>query len=308
MICLDLSVIKSHIFLKLTNYLYMKKIFLFSIAFFLFSGCSLQKMAVRSSTGLLYHGLDAIYQEPDLKIAEQAIASDLKLVEGFLRADPGNKKLLLLLTQGYASYSLGFVEDEEPARAKLFYLRARDYGLRLLQKTSAFKKGIPEQEKPFISALHNLRREDVPALFWCAFAWAGWINLSKDDPQAVFDLGKVKAMMRRVLELDEGYFFGAAHLFFGSVYGSLPKMLGGNPQKAYRHFQQCETLSGGKFLLVYVYLARYYAQPKLDEALFDSYLKKVLQAPANVLPGYQLITAIAKNKAQTLMTKKEDLF
>ena len=48
--------------------------------------------------------------------------------------------------------------------------------------------------------------------------------MSKDDPQAIFDLGKVKAMMNRVLELDEGFFFGSAHLFFGSVYGSLPKM------------------------------------------------------------------------------------
>ncbi len=273
-----------------------------------FSGCSLQKIALRTTTGLLYSSIDAIYQEEDLIIAEQAIASDLKLVEGLLQSDPENKDLLLLLTQGYASYSMGFVEDRSEGRAQLFYLRARDYGLRLLRTTRAFKDSIPAKESNFVSRLSRLKKKDVPALFWTAFAWAGWINLSKDNPQAIFELGKVKAMMQRVLELDEGFFFGAAHLFFGSIYGSLPRMLGGDPEKAREHFDRCLKISDGKFLLAYVYLARYYAQPLLDEALFDKYLKIVLQAPTDILPGYQLITAIARKKAQKWIVKKEDLF
>jgi len=272
------------------------------------SGCSLQKIALRTTTGLLYSSIDAIYQEEDLIIAEQAIASDLKLVEGLLQSDPENKDLLLLLTQGYASYSMGFVEDQSEGRAQLFYLRARDYGLRLLRTTRAFKDSIPAKESNFVSRLSRLKKKDVPALFWTAFAWAGWINLSKDNPQAIFELGKVKAMMQRVLELDEGFFFGAAHLFFGSIYGSLPKMLGGDPEKAREHFDRCLKISGGKFLLAYVYLARYYAQPLLDEALFDKYLKIVLQAPTDILPGYQLLTAIARRKAQKWIVKKEELF
>ena len=286
----------------------MRKGWFLLIGVLLLSGCSIQKIALKATSGLFYSGMDAIYRESDLQIAEQAIASDLKLLEGFYLSDPSNRDILLMLTQGYASYSLGFVEDVEPGRAKLFYLRARDYGLQLLRFTRAFKDSIPTEEEAFIQRLTRLEKKDVPALFWTAFAWAGWINLSKDDPQAVFDLRKVKAMMKRVIELDEGYFFGSAHLFFGSVLGSLPKMLGGNPEKAREHFQRALELSHEKFLMTYVYLARYYAQPKLDEALFDKYLKHVLQAPMDILPGYQLITAIAKQKAQRLITKKEELF
>ncbi len=287
----------------------MKKIiYIFPFLIFFFTACSLQKIALKSTTGLLYHGIDAIYQESDLQIAEQAIASDLKLLEGLYRADPDNKDVLLMLTQGYASYSLGFVEDDDSERAKLFYLRARNYGLKLLQKTKAFKKGIPETEKAFVERLSLLKEEDVAPLFWTAFAWGGWINLSKDDPQAIFDLGKVKAMMKRVLELNENFFFGAAHLFFGSVFGALPKMLGGDPQKAKEHFQRVIDLTGGKFQLAYVYLARYYALTTLNEELFDEYLQKVLEAPVDILPGYELITAIAKDKARRLLAKKEDLF
>jgi len=287
----------------------MTKFWLFLFPLLLvFSGCSIQKIALRSTTGLLYYGIDAIYQEQDLQIAEQAIASDLKLLDGLHLADPENKDILLMLAQGYSSYSLGFVEDVSVERAKMFYLRARDYGFDLLRTTSAYKDSIPVREEAFIERLSLLKKNEVPALFWTAFAWGGWINLSKDNPQAVFDLGKVKAMMNRVIALDEGYFFGAAHLFFGSIYGALPRMLGGDPEKAQAEFNRCLEISGDKFVLAYVYLARYYAQPTLDEALFDKYLKIVMQAPPDILPGYELITSIAKEKARLLITKKQDLF
>jgi hypothetical protein len=118
----------------------------------------------------------------------------------------------------------------------------------------------------------------------------------------------VKAMMQRVLELDEGYFYGTAHLFFGSIYGSLPRILGGDPEKARMHFEKCLVLNNERLMLGYVYLARYYAQPLLDEALFDKYLKMALQAPTDVLPENKLLTAIAKDKAQKLIIKKQDLF
>jgi TRAP transporter T-component len=213
-----------------------------------------------------------------------------------------------LLTQGYASYSLGFVEDDSLERAKLFYLRAREYGFKLLQTTSVFKDSIPQREQLFIDRLNRLKKNDVPAIFWTGFAWGGWINLSKDNPQAIFDLGKVKAMMNKVIELDEGFFFGSAHLFFGTLSGALPKILGGDPENARQHFERCLTLSSNKFILAYVYLARYYALTLLDEDLFDQYLQKVDEASLQILPENKLITAIAKEKARRLERKKTELF
>ena len=275
---------------------------------FFFSGCSLQKLAIKSTTPIFSNGVEAIYEETDLQLAEQAIASNLKLLEGFHISDPKNKDILLLLTQGYASYSLGFVEDDSVERAKLFYLRARDYGFKLLRTTSAFKDSIPLREQLFIARLNHLKKKDVPAIFWTAFAWGGWISLSKDDPQAIFDLGKVKAMMNKVIELDEGFFYGSAHLFFGTISGALPKILGGDPENAKKHFERCLTLSNNKFVLAYVYLARYYAQPLLDENLFDQYLQRVEEASLQILPESKLITAIAKEKARLLKEKKEELF
>lgn len=285
----------------------MKIALIFASTVLFLLNCSVQKIALNATTGLVEYGIDAIYAEPDLKIAEQAVASNLKLLEGFHLADKKNKKLLLMLTQGFASYSLGFLEDDEPDRASLFYLRAKDYGLQLLSHTKAFKDSIPTKEANFRNALKYLKPKDVPALFWCAFAWAGWVNLNRDNPQAVFELNIVKAMMQRVLELDETFFFGAAHLFFGAMNASMPKMLGGDPEKAREQFDRCLEISDGKFLIAKVYLARYYAVGTLDEELFDKTLTEVLNAPEDILPGYELLTSVAKDKAKKLMDRKEDL-
>lgn len=285
----------------------MKKPLVLLASLLIFTSCSFQKIALNTTAGLFSYGMEALYAEPDLQIAEIAIASNLKLLEGFHRADPKNKKLLLFLTQGFASYSLTFLENSEPERASRFYLRAKDYGFQLLGHTKAFKNGVPSTEAEFVKRLPFIKKKDVPALFWTAFAWAGWINLNRDNPRAVFELNMVKAMMSRVLELDEAFFFGGAHLFWGSIYGSIPPMLGGSPKKAKEHFESVIRLTNGKFLLAYVYYARFYAVTTLNEELFDSLLDKVEQAPADVLPGYELITSFAKQQARRLMKQKEDL-
>lgn len=285
----------------------MRRLVLLPVGILLLTGCSLQKIALKSTTGLFSYGVDALYAEPDLKIAEIAMVSNLKLLEGFQRAEPGNKTLLLLLTQGYASYAMAFLEDAEPERASALYRRATEFGLKLLQQTSAYKEGIPEKEADFVERLTKIKKSQVAALFWTAFAWGGWINLNRDDPQAVFDLSKVKAMMERVLQLDEGFFFGSAHLFWGSTYGSIPKMLGGDPEKAKDHFDRALEISEGKFLMAQVYYARYYAVTTLNEELFTELLNDVLKAPENILPGFELLTSLAKHKAGELLAKKEEI-
>lgn len=270
-------------------------------------GCSLQKMALKTTSGLFAYGIDALYAEPDLQIAETAIVSNLKLLEGFHRADPKNKAILDLLIQGYAGYAQAFLEDQSPERASRIYLRARDYGFRRLALSKAFKDGIPRKEADFVARLPYIQKAELPTLFWTAFAWGGWVNLNRDDPQAVFDLSKVKAMMKRVLELDDTYFFGAAYLFWGSIYGSIPPMLGGNPEKAKENFEKALKVANKKFLIGQVYYAQYYATTTLNEALFDELLNQVMAAPVDILPGYELLTQVAKRKARNLMARKDDL-
>ena len=92
----------------------------------------MEKFIIRQSGTLLDYGAVAIYEETDLILAEQALASNIKLLEGMIKGDPENQHLLMLTSQAIAGYALGFVEDEAPERAKPLYLRARDYAARVL--------------------------------------------------------------------------------------------------------------------------------------------------------------------------------
>jgi len=268
----------------------------------------LQTVAVKSTTGILDEGMKAVFEESDLTLAGQAIASDLKLLEALHKSDPGNDHLLVMLTQAYAGYALGFVEDQDPERAKMFYARARDYGLEVLRKNKDFDRALGESPESFSRGVDTFSDEDVPALFWTANAWASLINLSIGDPEAVGDLYKVNAMMDFVLKHDEKFFYGSAHLYFGTILATTPKALGGNPGKAKEHFEQCLSIGEGKFLLPYVYYAKSYAVQVQDSTLFRSLLTKVEDAPIDILPEQRLVNAIAKEKAKALLAKMPDLF
>ena len=151
-------------------------------------------------------------------------------------------------------------------------------------------------------------KKELEPLFWTAYSWSGWINLSLDNPQAFVDLSYVEIMMQRVLELDDTFFHASVYLFYGSLWGIKPLMLGGNLQKADENFKKNIELTGGNFLLSYIYYAKYYAAKMLDEELFDAQLLKVEQTPVDVLPGYQLLNVIAKKKAGYLEQSKDELF
>jgi hypothetical protein len=286
----------------------MQKILSTIILIFLFQACSLDRFVIRQTGAILDYGVIALYEETDLKLAEQALASDIKLLEGMIKGDPENEHLLLLTSQALAGYALGFAEDEEPERAKSLYLRAKEYGLRVLRNDDSFVDSEEKSLEQFTTAVNNLEREYIGAIFWTAFAWAGWINLSLDNPQALIELPKVQVLMQRVYDMDETYFHASPHLFFGSVWGTKPRMMGGDPEKAKEHFEKNLQITQGKFLMTYVYYARFYAAKTLDEDLFNEFIVKIENTPADVLPGYQFLNMIAKKKAEYLKELREEWF
>ena len=286
----------------------MQKFILLLFSLIFLYSCSMEKFVIRQTSTLLDYGVEALYEETDLVLAEQALASNIKLLEGMIKGDPENRHLIMLTSQAIAGYALGFVEDEEPERAKPLYLRARDYAARVLLQ---YDFNLTEENiliEEYIQKVKLVENDELDALFWAAFSWAGWINLSLDNPQAFIDLPKVEALMNRVLEIDSTYYHGAGLLFFGSVWGTKPRMLGGDPEKAKQYFDKNLEVTNGNFLLSYVYYAKYYAAKTLDEDLFNYYLNKVKETPNNVLPGEQFLNAIAKKKADFLLAKTEDIF
>jgi tetratricopeptide (TPR) repeat protein len=269
------------------------------------SGCTVKQVVARSTTGIIQDAFAAFNEEEDLILAEGAAASNLKLLEGLLKADPNNRELLLLAARGFGGYAYAFAEEKDGDRAGRLYLRGRDYGLRLL-RLDGFS--TPAKLEGFQRAVKRLERGAVPAIFWTAYDWANWINLNKNSPRALADLPRVLALMQRVLDLDEKYFYGGAHVFFGSYYGGTPKIAGGDIQKAKRHFNRAVEISEGKFLTNFIFYARFFAIPAQDRKAYIQLLQRVTGAPSGILPAERLANTIARKRAVRMVDEADEYF
>ncbi|MBI5245070.1 MAG: hypothetical protein HY922_15510 [Elusimicrobia bacterium] len=273
-----------------------------------FCGCSLRTLAVKGTAGVIDAGAPAFYGERDPELAREALPAQLKLLEAFLESDPSNPKLLKSLSEGFIGYAFLFLEDEQPDRARGFYLRGASYALRLAQRSSALRGMESLEPAALDAALKRAGPKDVPGLYWTAYAWAGWADLSKDDPNALAALPKAARIMARVLELDPGFQYGGPDLWFGVYYAARPKIAGGDLVKAKAHFDAAIARSGGQFLTAKLLCAKFYAVGALDEELFRKLNSEVLDAPADALPQARLANEVAKRKAKKLLEKMNELF
>ena len=114
--------------------------------------------------------------------------------------------------------------------------------------------------------------------------------------------------MKRVLELDEGFYYGGLHLFMGIWFASRPTIAGGDLKKAQEHFLEALEIGQGKFLMAYVYYADYYARKTMDKGLFISILQKVLESPADTSPELTLVNSVAKRQAKELLSRVGEYF
>lgn len=274
----------------------------------LLSACSLRTLAVRTTAGAIDNGMPAFYRESDPDFAREAAPAELKLLETFLENDPANPRLLRALSEGFVGYAFLFLEDEQPERAALFYRRALSYALRLAGRNAAFRDLDKLPPEALDSALKGAEIEDAPALYWAAYGWAGWANLAKGDSEALAGVPKAAKLMTRAIELDPGYQFGGADLWFGVYYAARPKIAGGDLEKAKTHFDAAIARTGGRFLSAKALCAKYYAVGAMDEELFKRLLTEVLDAPADALPEARLANEVAKRKAKALLEKTDDLF
>lgn len=285
----------------------MKRIFVVFAAAFFLEGC-IQTIALRSMGGILDNGLASFNEESDLQLAHEALGSNLKLIEAMIKSDPENEQFLLFAAQGYNSYALAFCEDDSIERARVFYLRAKEYGMRILTKNKKFKDALNGDMSTFRNAVQSFTKDDVPAIFWTAFSWGSYVNITRTDVAGLADLSRVQALIEFVAEKDPTFYHGGAYLFLGVIEGSTPKTLGGNPDKAKEYFEKCLSINRGKFLMTQLYYARAYAVTTLDQPLFESLLKQIEEASIDEVPELRLANVIAKQKAKKLLLQESELF
>lgn len=282
------------------------------------SGC-LKNLATGALADALSGG-SGLGSDDDPELVRDAAPFGLKTMESVFKEQPQHVGLITSLTSGFAQYAYAFVQQDADAdeldgkataarpkreRAKKLLLRARDYGLRGLELRSP---GITEKlkgMKDLDPALAQLKKEDIPLVYWTAAAWALAIANGKEDMGLVSQLPAPEALMTRALALDPDWEKGTLHEFFVSY---LPSKPGGSEAKAKEHFDRAQALHGGAHLGMYLSWAEGVLVQQQKREEFTAMLQKVLAYDVNLTPDARLANTIAQRRAKLLLAHLDDLF
>jgi len=252
----------------------------------------------------------SMQKQTDLELLQEGAPSLLLLLDGLIAGDPDNEKLLMTATRLYGAYAAILYEEGQTERAVNMSAKARDYGISLINRLPAIRK-IKGQTRQALAeikpALEKIKPDQVGYLFWGAYGWATWIQFQEGAPAAMADLPVVESIMLRVVELDETYYYGGAHIFLGSYYGSRPRIYGGKPDASRRHFERALEINKRKFLLTQVAYAQTYARMMFDRELYLDLLTEVLAQP---LQNTDMASSnkLAKVTAEKLIKKVDEFF
>ena len=248
----------------------------------------------------------AILESPDVDMVRDGAPAFLLLIDGLLKRSPDNPVLLSQAALLNSAYAGAFVGDGE--RAQLMAAKGRSLAERALCLER--KDGCGVAAKPFAEFEQwtaTLTKADVPLAYGLATAWAAWMQANSDDFNAIADLGKVKLLMSRVVELQESHDHGGPHLYLGVFETLVPPALGGRPEVGRFHFERALALAEGRYLLTQVMFAEQYARLVFDRALHDELLNEVLAAEVDA-PELILLNAVAKRRAQSLLDSADAYF
>jgi predicted anti-sigma-YlaC factor YlaD len=293
------------------------------LALLALGACSLRKVAVNSVAKTLSSagGGTVFTGEDDPELVAEALPFAMKLYESLLAEVPENTELLLSTGSVFAMYANAFVHGpagmlpdveferkaEMLARAKLLYLRGRDYCLRALElHHPGFRQLLEKNDAGKL--LETMTVKEVPYLYWASASWMGAFSTNPFDMEMLLTLSRPLALMDRAYRLEEGYNHGAIHEFYISVYGSLPASLGGSPDRARFHFQKAVEYTRGLKAGPYVALATSVSVPAQNAAEFKELLEKALAVDVKANPENRLENILAQRKARWLLEHIGDFF
>lgn len=205
-----------------------------------------------------------------------------------------------LLDQQFAEY----------ARAKLHYLKGRDYILDVFDaRWPGFKKTVLGSDSEAIAeAVAKLTEKDVNAVYWaCAGSLANF-SLDPLDPVSLGSLKGPVAMLEKAAELNPDYSNGAIWDVLSQFYVAAPVDFGGDYERGLYCHEQAMRVSGGKSAGVYVTYAESICKPNGDIEGFKDALNKALAIDPDEDPSNRLMTVISQSKAQNLLDHIDDYF
>jgi len=240
-----------------------------------------------------------LQKQSDIDLVCEGASSYLLMIDSMIESKPDNRELLKIGAQSYAGTVAALQACGTPKeRLKTLSDKSARYGKALLSTMLPLNGGDLDKTE---AALAARSAADADELFWGTYGWLTWIEQQQGSPAALADLVTVEKIMMRLLELDETVEQGGAHLFFGVLYGSKPKMIGGDPERSRFHFERALDISKRSFLMAQVLFAETYSRMVFDREMHDRLLEEVLTFDLDRVPDNRLSNQIAKRRARELL-------
>lgn len=267
-------------------------------------GCSLFIGSATQDFG--EHMRQTILSQDDPALVIDALPTYLLSLETLAASNPDDASLCLTTAKLYNAY-LTLLPDEATERKARLSRKSLDFALRgacLESKALCNVQNSPPGALQ--TAIADSETDDLDELYTLASAWAGWIQNNKNDWNAIAQLAQVKAIMQRIIVIDDHYQQGNPYLYLGVLESLIPANLGGQPEVAKQHFERAMQLSPDNLMAPLLY-AKHYARMQFDRELHDRLLKAVLEAKptANEL---NLINHLAQHQARALLNSADQYF
>ena len=151
------------------------------------------------------------------------------------------------------------------------------------------------------------QKKDVPLLYWTGASWGKAVALSLDRPALAGDFPIVQALVRRALALDEAFNAGAIHEMMITL-ESLPEDMGGDRQRAAKHYQRAVDLTQGQAAGPHVSYGMGVLLPQQKRTEFVALLTRALEVDVDREPKLRLANILAQQYAQYLLAHLDELF
>ena len=285
------------------------------------TGCSIKTVAINALGNALAEGGSSWATDDDPELVRDATPFALKTIESLIVQSPRHRGLLLAAASGFTQYSYAFVQSEADyteardlaaatemrARAVRLYLRARDYGLRGIEVGHAgFSARVRGDAAGALGEVSS--KADVPLLYWTAAPMAAAAALAKENGELAADLPVSAAMMRRALELDEGFGDGAIYDFFIAYDGGRPASAGGSFERARADLDNALALARGRRIAPLVGFAETVSVATQNRAEFTALLKRAIAFDAESVAEQRLANVVAQRRARWLLSRADELF
>jgi len=189
------------------------------------------------------------------------------------------------------------IEGKEAAGERmqnLYKSAANEAEFALGQKYPGFRSKYCARQ-PFNTALEQLDKEAVPAMYWYAASLSRYA-LMTSIVEVLNQTDRIKAMMELIHRFDPSYWYYAADRYLGGFFTKIPFPSGDLP-KSSKHFESA-IQNAPNYLATKVIYAEMNAAKAGDKPLFRRLLEEVIAFDLNTAPEIKPENAGEQKKAK----------